>query len=153
LQPVVNKVAGKLPFWKAWLMNKDGRLAFVKAVLSAIPIHQLLVLAPPRKTIKLLEKIERGFLWAGRAEANGGNCHVNWRRVCRPVPFGGLGVHDLERTGLVLRTRWQWLSRVDDSRAWNGLDLQFSPEERAFFFASTTMTIGNGRHALFWEDR
>uniref|UniRef100_A0A452Y9M0 Uncharacterized protein n=1 Tax=Aegilops tauschii subsp. strangulata TaxID=200361 RepID=A0A452Y9M0_AEGTS len=49
LQPVVNKVAGKLPFWKAWLMNKDGRLAFVKAVLSAIPIHQLLVLAPPRK--------------------------------------------------------------------------------------------------------
>uniref|UniRef100_A0A453EL27 Reverse transcriptase domain-containing protein n=1 Tax=Aegilops tauschii subsp. strangulata TaxID=200361 RepID=A0A453EL27_AEGTS len=153
LQPVVDKVAGKLPFWKAWLMNKAGRLAFVKAVLSAIPIHQLLVLAPPKKTIKLLEKIERGFLWAGRAEANGGNCHVNWRRVCRPIQLGGLGVHDLERTGLALRMRWQWLSRVDDSRAWSGLDLQFAPEERALFFASTTMSIGNGQHALFWEDR
>lgn len=100
LQPVVDKVAGKLPTWKAWLMNKAGRLAFVKSVPSAIPIHQLLVLAPPKKTLKLLEKIERGFLWAGRAEANGGNCHVNWRRVCRPIPLGGLGVHDLERTGL-----------------------------------------------------
>uniref|UniRef100_A0A8I6WU71 Reverse transcriptase domain-containing protein n=1 Tax=Hordeum vulgare subsp. vulgare TaxID=112509 RepID=A0A8I6WU71_HORVV len=113
LQPVVDKVAGKLPSWKAWLMNKAGRLAFAKAILSAIPIHQLLVLAPPKKTIKLLEKIEQGFLWAGRADAHGGNCHVNWRLVCQPIQFGGLGVHDLERTDLALRMRWQWLSRVD----------------------------------------
>lgn len=63
LQPLVDQTAGKLPTWKAHLMNKAGRLAFVKAVLSAIPIHQLLVLAPPKKIIKLLEKIQRGFLW------------------------------------------------------------------------------------------
>lgn len=58
-----------LPMWKPRLMNKASRLAFVKAVLSAIPIHQLLVLAPPKRIIKALEKIQRGFLWAGRAEA------------------------------------------------------------------------------------
>uniref|UniRef100_A0A453NCC6 Uncharacterized protein n=1 Tax=Aegilops tauschii subsp. strangulata TaxID=200361 RepID=A0A453NCC6_AEGTS len=46
--------------------------------------------------IKLLEKIQRGFLWSGRAEAHGGNCHVNWRRVCRPTRLGGLGIHYLE---------------------------------------------------------
>ena len=57
LQPVVDKTAGMLPTWKACLMNKAGRLAFVKAVLSAIPIHQLLVLAPPKRIIKALEKI------------------------------------------------------------------------------------------------
>uniref|UniRef100_A0A453EAS2 Reverse transcriptase domain-containing protein n=1 Tax=Aegilops tauschii subsp. strangulata TaxID=200361 RepID=A0A453EAS2_AEGTS len=39
LQPVVDKTAGMLPTWKAHLMNKVGRLAFVKAILSAIPIH------------------------------------------------------------------------------------------------------------------
>jgi hypothetical protein len=49
--------------------------------------------------------------------------------------------------------RWLWLSRTDDSRAWSGLDLQFSADERALFFASTTMKVGNGRKALFWEDR
>ncbi|EMS56673.1 Protein MON2-like protein [Triticum urartu] len=49
LQPLVNKTAGKLPTWKAHLMNKAGRLAFVKSVLSAIPIHQLLVLALQKK--------------------------------------------------------------------------------------------------------
>uniref|UniRef100_A0A453SB31 Uncharacterized protein n=1 Tax=Aegilops tauschii subsp. strangulata TaxID=200361 RepID=A0A453SB31_AEGTS len=37
LQPLVDKTAGKLPTWKAHLMNKAGHLAFVKSVLSAIP--------------------------------------------------------------------------------------------------------------------
>ena len=81
------------------------------------------------------------------------NCHVNWQRVARPISLGGLGVHNLERTGLVLRTCWLWLSRTDNTRAWSGLDLQFSDDERAFFFASTTMQIGNGVQALFWDDR
>jgi hypothetical protein len=134
-------------------MNKAGRLTFVKSVLGAVPLHQLLVHAPPKKSLKQLERIERGFLWAGREEAKGGNCHVSWRRVCRPISLGGLGVHDLERTGLALRMRWLWFSRTDINRAWSGLDLQFSAEERALFFASTTMSLGNGATALFWEDR
>uniref|UniRef100_A0A453BJB7 Uncharacterized protein n=1 Tax=Aegilops tauschii subsp. strangulata TaxID=200361 RepID=A0A453BJB7_AEGTS len=58
-------------------MTKIGRLALVKSVLSAIPVHQLLAFAPPKKTLKQLEKIERGFLWVGRAAANGGHCHMN----------------------------------------------------------------------------
>lgn len=153
LQPLVDRVAGSLPSWKAWLMNRAGWLALVKSVLGAIPLHQLLVLAPPKKILKMLEKIQRGFLWAGRAEANGGHCHVNWRRVARPISLGGLGVHDLERTGLALRLRWLWFSRTDDPRAWSGLDLQFSTDERALFFASTYWTIGNGHCAKFWEDR
>ena len=69
------------------------------------------------------------------------------------VDISGLGVRDLERTGLALRTRWLWLSRTDSTRAWSGLDLQFTAEERAFFFAATIMQIGDGRQALFWEDR
>lgn len=153
LQPLVDRMAGKLPSWKSRLMQKPGRLALVKSVLGAIPLHQLLVLAPSKKTLKLMEKIERGFLWEGRAAANGGSCHVNWRRVCRPTSLCGLGVQDLERAGLALRLRWQWLSRTDSNCAWSGLDLQFTGAERDFFFASTTMTLGDGLTAKFWEDR
>jgi hypothetical protein len=153
LQPLVAKMAAALPTWKAKLMNKTGRLAFTKAVLSAIPLHQLLVLNPPKKILKQLQRIQRAFLWEGGKEANGGSCHVNWDRVCRPTSHGGLGVPDMERTDLALRMRWQWLSRTDDQRAWHGLDLHFPAAERAVFFASTSMAIGNGRTALFWEDR
>jgi hypothetical protein len=48
---------------------------------------------------------------------------------------------------------WLWFSRTDASRAWQGLYLHFSPEERALFFASTSMSLGDGRTALFCEDR
>uniref|UniRef100_A0A453EH90 Uncharacterized protein n=2 Tax=Aegilops tauschii subsp. strangulata TaxID=200361 RepID=A0A453EH90_AEGTS len=153
LQPLVDKVAGRLPTWKTWLMKRAGRLNLVKSALSAIPVHQLLAFAPPKKTLRQLEKIQRGFLWAGRAIANGRHCHVNWRLVSRPLALGGLGVRDLERTGLALRLRWLWLSRTEDGCAWQGLDLQFSCHECTLFFASTYMVIGNGMKALFWEDR
>lgn len=125
----------------------------MKSVLSAIPLHQLLVLAPPKKILKMLERIQRGFLWAGRTEANGGHCHVSRHRVTRPKCLGGLGVHDLERIGMALWTRWLWFSKTDERRAWAGLDLQFSAEEHAFFFASTHTIIRNGESTRFWGGR
>jgi hypothetical protein len=42
-------------------MNKAGRLELIKSVLNAIPLHQLMVLAPTKKVIQQMEKIERGF--------------------------------------------------------------------------------------------
>ena len=59
LQPLVDGMAGKLPASTSRLMSKTGRLVLVKSVLDAIPIYQMLVLAPPEKTLKLMEKIER----------------------------------------------------------------------------------------------
>jgi hypothetical protein len=85
---------------------------------------QLLVLAPLKKTSKQLEKIGQGFLWEGRAEAKGGNCHVNWKHVCRPIAMGALGVHDLDRAGLALCLCWLWLSHTD--RAAPGATLSFN---------------------------
>jgi hypothetical protein len=59
----------------------------------------------------------------------------------------------MEKASLALRLRWLWFSKTDEGQAWHGLDMQFSQEECALFFASTTMIIGNGRTAKFWEDR
>jgi hypothetical protein len=73
-QPLVDRLADKLPTWRASMMPRAGRLALVRAVLAAIPLHQLMVLGLDKKTLKQVNKILRGFLWAGRAEANGGHC-------------------------------------------------------------------------------
>jgi hypothetical protein len=62
MQPLVERAVAGLPTWRAKLMTKAGRMALVKSVISAIPIDQQLVLGPPKKTLKLIDKIKRGFL-------------------------------------------------------------------------------------------
>jgi hypothetical protein len=153
LQPLIDSIADRLPLWKAGMMTKAGRLALVKSVLMAIPLHQIVVLGLNKKALKQIEKIVRGFLWAGRTDANGGHCHVNWARVCRPLRLGGLGVPDLARTAISLRMRWLWRMRTDPLRPWRGLDMHFSSVEREVFDISTRMVVGDGESALFWVDK
>jgi hypothetical protein len=88
-------------------------LALVKSVLAEILLHQIMVLTFNKKALKQVNTILRSFLWAGRAEANGGHYHVNWSRVCRPLRFGGLGIPDLARTAISLRVRLLWRMRTD----------------------------------------
>ena len=69
-------MANRLPKWKSTLMPKSRRLILVQSVLCAMPIHAMMALDLPMKTIAAMNKVCRGFLWCKRAEANGGNCAV-----------------------------------------------------------------------------
>jgi hypothetical protein len=39
LQPVLDKLANKLVFWKARLMSREGRVAYVRAVMAASVVY------------------------------------------------------------------------------------------------------------------
>jgi hypothetical protein len=78
---------------------------------------------------------------------------VAWEACCRPTELGGLGINSLKLTGIVLQTRWLWLQKTDNSRAWSELPIKTDPEVLVFFRASTFMELGDGTSALFWEDR
>ncbi|WVZ94068.1 hypothetical protein U9M48_040008 [Paspalum notatum var. saurae] len=54
--PLVPKVAGHLPGWKASLMNRAGCLVMVRVVLSATPIDLLLALDLPKWVLKAIDK-------------------------------------------------------------------------------------------------
>jgi hypothetical protein len=99
-----------------------------------------------------VDKLRRGFLWAGNNEAHGGNCLVAWDAVCAPKHLGGLGLPNLRWMHAALRARWMWLQRTDSSKAWAGFRFAVRPDALALFNASVTITVGAGDRLLFWED-
>jgi hypothetical protein len=153
LQPLVDIISFRLPLWKAGMMMKVGRLALVKSVLMPIALHQIVVLGLNKKALKKIERIVRTFVWTGRANANGGHCHVNWVRVCRPLSMGGLRILDLARTTINLRMHWLWRMRTDSLRPWRSLDMELSTIQRRVFHVSTNMVVGDRETAHFWVER
>jgi hypothetical protein len=85
---VVDKLAAKLPFWKARLMSREGCLVYVQEVMMASVVYQLLALDLDHRFIKGVDKLRRGFLWEGKEDAQGGSCTVVWRLVCQPKSLG-----------------------------------------------------------------
>ena len=65
-QPIVEKIADRLPSWKADLLTKAGRMILVQYVLTSMLIYILLALELPPCVLKAIDKIRRGF--CGRAE-------------------------------------------------------------------------------------
>ncbi|KAM0922677.1 hypothetical protein ACQ4PT_006132 [Festuca glaucescens] len=152
LQIVLDKLAAKLAFWKARLMSRDGRVAYVHAVMAASVVYQLMALDVDPWFLQAVDKLRRGFLWAGKNEAHGGNCLVAWNSVCAPKHLGGLGLHNLWWMHAALRARWIWLQRTDQSKPWAGFRFAARPDALALFNASVDIIVGSGARLLFWED-
>ena len=152
LLPLVDKIMRKLATWKAALLTRGERLALVRHVLSAMPVHILMAIVINPSILKKIMRIIRDFLWHGRRDARSGSCLVSWPRVCRPIEFGGLGVRDLYLTGISLRCRWLWLKATDPARPWHQLQLPMDEVTSRFFRASTSWHLGDGKTCLFWSD-
>lgn len=150
---LVDKLANQLPTWRGSSLPKSGWLLLIQSVLCSIPIHTLMALELPAKTLLALEKICRGFLWCAQREAHGGKCSVAWEQVCTPKWAGGLGIPNLRWLNHALQARWLWLQRTDDQRPWKDLDISVSEEARGIYQAAVQAHLGNGNDILFWEDR
>ena len=149
LQGLVDQMANCLPRWKAALMPKSGRLTLVLSVLCAMPIHAMMALDLPSKTLTTMNKICRGFLWCRRVEANGGNCAVAWETVCTPKWAGGLGVPNLRWMNIAIQAKWPWLQRTDRSRPWSEFKIKVPSEAMQIFQAATKCTPHDGVDTLF----
>ena len=59
----IEKMKGNLQSWGLMWLNLAGRTIFIKALLSALPIYQYVVILAPASIHKQMELIMRGFLW------------------------------------------------------------------------------------------
>lgn len=152
LQPILDKIAGTLKSWKGKLMDRAARLRLVNSVITSMAAYHLAAFPADKWFIKKIDKLRRGFVWAAEEEAKGGQCLVNWKAVCAPKKYGGLGIKDISAFSRSLRLRWLWLQWDASDRPWKGMDLPCDAADKALFYACSKISIGNGELASFWND-
>lgn len=72
-------------------LPKPRHLLLIKMILCAIPVHAVMALNLPAKTLVAINKICCSFLLCSKAKANGGNCADTWEVMCAPKWVVGLG--------------------------------------------------------------
>jgi hypothetical protein len=79
VQPLLDKIGGRIPGWKGKLLSMAGGETLVKCVLSSQPIYHLTVFPIQKWLLKQIDKMRRSFLWKGEEPDNvsGGHCLVN----------------------------------------------------------------------------
>lgn len=77
LQPVLDKVAGKLAPRKGRLLNRMGRLVYINSVVTATATFFLTVFPPDKWLTKKVDKLRRNFLWCAEDESVGRKSLVN----------------------------------------------------------------------------
>lgn len=150
-QYLEDKVAAKLVPWEGRYIAAPGRGVLVMSVLTSLVVYTATALIIPPGTLLNITRVERAFLWSGSSKTTGAKCKVSWDKVCRPKDLGGLGVLNLEKFSQALRLRWLWFEWTEPSRLWVGLGNPCNDADKVFFYASTSITIGNGARAPFWE--
>jgi hypothetical protein len=151
LEPVFDKISGRVASWRGKNMGAAGSTMLVKSVLSAQPIYLLTALKVTKESLEQLDKQRRRFLWAGTGDITRGKCKVNWIKTCLPTSQGGLGVLNLDKFTRALRLRWLWHEWKDPTKPWVGLDTPCDGLDKDLFAAATKVTVGDGNTARFWD--
>jgi hypothetical protein len=125
----------------------------VKTVLTAMRTHFLTMFKMPQWAISGVDKFRRSFLWKGSdlELVKGTHCLMNWKTCLRPKNLAGLGINDIEKFGRALRLRWLWFGWDSHPRQWKHLLTIQDPIDRALFFSSTFIQIGDDQNTPFWE--
>ncbi|VAH63198.1 unnamed protein product [Triticum turgidum subsp. durum] len=77
---LVDKLEKKLSTWRASMLSLGHRLALVRHVICAMPTHLLVAIVLNKTILAMVNQIIHGFLWAGRKDAKGGRCKINWAK-------------------------------------------------------------------------
>lgn len=172
--PVVEKIQHRLALWKGRYLSKGGKVTLIKSALANLPVYSLSLFKAPASILKKLEDFRKDFL--SGAENGERRFHlVSWKRVCKPLEAGGLGIRDLKIMNRALLAKWLWRFRVETEALWRkviaakygcqqlgwssrvpsgslGSRLRRSIfKENDVFQNLIEYRVGQGNHVLFWH--
>lgn len=110
---LTNSILSRIEGWKARSLSFGGKVTLIKSVLCSITVHSLTLLAPPKPFLRMLEKLLATFLWSRKGIAK--FPWIAWKKICRPIEHGGLGIRRLDHIAKSLHGKMAWKMILRDS--------------------------------------
>lgn len=139
MQPLIDKIKDKLAPRKGGLLNRMRRLVYTNSVVTAMATYFLTAFPPDKWLIKKVDKLRKNFHWEAEDQSIGAKSMVNWKQVCSPKKYGGLGIKNIECFSRALRLRWEWFKWGDGERPWKGFATPCDDMDRQLFSSCTTI--------------
>ncbi|GAU46447.1 hypothetical protein TSUD_402140 [Trifolium subterraneum] len=98
---------GTLPFTYLGVPIFKGRAQLIKSVIFGMIMHTISIYSWLASLIKEVEKLIRNFLWSGDINKRK-MVTVAWKKVCKPISEGGLGVRSLANLNLGAKLKLCW---------------------------------------------
>lgn len=113
----LERIVGRLEWWKAPMLSKGGRLTFIKSTLMSTPNYLISLFPIPVLVANKIEAMFKNFLWN-----DGPDCHhyhlVDWKTICTLMANGGLGIRKLIYHNKALLAKWLWRFGMERDSLW-----------------------------------
>ncbi|GKV27067.1 hypothetical protein SLEP1_g36277 [Rubroshorea leprosula] len=148
-QPLLDSFKKKLTRWKGRQLSLGVRITLINSVLTSLPVFLMSVYLIPKGTLKDIDRIWKSFLWGGEGERKKINW-VNWKKVCMPKDYGGLGVRDLGYFNLSLMGKWWGRLAIKEEGLWRRVIASKYSEGGGHW--KDWVRNGAGVSSLWWRD-
>ena len=117
---IEERMRKRLALWKRSYISKEGKVTLIKGILASLPLYQMSMVRTPVVVAKRLEKLQRNFLWGGRALEK--KAHLEkWEVVCSGKGLGSLGLRNLSLMNKALLRKWIWSFTSNMDCTWKRL--------------------------------
>lgn len=91
------------------MLSMAGRVESVKSVIHSMLNYSFMIYSWPVSLVKSVDRWIRNFIWGGDVESRK-LATMAWKKVCKPVKEGGLGLRSLRCTNnaAMLKLCWEF---------------------------------------------
>ncbi|KAL0286301.1 UNVERIFIED_CONTAM: hypothetical protein Scaly_2795100 [Sesamum calycinum] len=142
--PIFSRLRDMLRGWAMTNLSHGGRLALIRSVLQATPLHLLQVIHKPKSVLITIERIFNDFFWG----SYNGHKHIHWSswaKACFRVAEGGLGVRSLADYVRAFSMKLWWRFRGKSSLWSEYLDCRYCQN------LHPTIVPYNHNHSSVWH--